>query len=224
MIKNIKNIKSPLFSKKKETEQDIMAEKEKTAQNWMPVKDIYNQIMYRKDDTLAAAVKVQPINIHLLSITEQKVKINALFEALNGIDYPLQIFTIARPVDLDGYISKLNMMKQNEDDLRKRKLFDGSIQVAAQKATSGEALERDFYVVIAQENIKYVEAILLEKAKDLSNKLTSAGLISNVCTDQELRELNFVFTHPAQASIEKAPRDQFALPTFYDKEDDVVEN
>lgn len=205
----------PAKKTKEDIEKDLMISRQNTAQQWIPIKDIYEELMYFKDDSLAIALKVQPINIHLLSEAEQKVKVQGLFEALNGADYSLQIYTVARPVDLDGYIAKLRTLQSKETDFIKRKLYSGSIQVAAQKATSGEALERDFYIIIRQKNEKYAEELLKQKAGDLATRLSGAGLATNICSDQELRDLNFIFTHPAQAAIEKAPQDDFSLPTAY---------
>lgn len=194
-----------------------ISEEQKAAQDWMPVYDINGGFAYRRDKHIVAAIKVQPVNIHLLSKQEQKNKIKSLLEVLNGVEHPLQLFSIARPVDLDGYIAELENYKSNAN-LKKAKILDHYIQTAAAKAASGTALERSFYVIINDKQEKNAQVYLYEKAKAIAQNLTSAGLEAGVCDDQELRNLYFVFTHPAQASIERAPTNIYGLPMIYDSE------
>lgn len=207
-----------LFDKKKKMKIDPLQLKAmqdaKAAQEWMPIHDIKDHIAYRRDHHLVVAIRVQPVNIHLLSEKEQVVKIKSLHEALNGIDFPIQIFSVARPVDLDGYITKLEQKKDDADFKRKR-LLDGYIKIAASKASSGEALERSFYVIFSQKKDKFNEAYIYEQALEIANNLSSAGLYSNVCDEQELRDLYFVLTHPVQASVERSPDSNFVLPMVY---------
>ncbi len=208
-------IQKLLGKNKINAEEEQRLRKEKTAQQWMPVEDITDKVVYLKNKMLVAAVRVGPINIHLLSEREQKAKIQMLYEVLNGLEYAYQPFSAARPVDLNGYIARQEQLKQVETDYIRRKLYTGSIQAAAYKATSGEALERYFYVVIPERAEGHAEDIVIQKATDLAGALTDIGLVSHVCSDQELREMNFIFTHPAQASVEQMPTGNLELPVFY---------
>ncbi|MGG2201882.1 hypothetical protein [Paenibacillus validus] len=189
-----------------------------STQSWMPIKDIYNGFIHRKDGALIAAVRVQPVNFNLLSDNEKLRKIKALEEVLNGVDYAFQIISIARPVDLDGYIASLDEMKNNAADRIKSRLLGGYMTHAAAMATSGEALERQFYILLEQPGSKKIqqdEAILLRKSSELASSLTSADLGGHVCNDEELRDLLFIYTNPNQAAYERAPVTQTILPTVF---------
>lgn len=205
-----------IFPKNKKTENihELSAE-EKAAQDWMPIYDIHNEIAFRRDQELVTAIKVQPVNIHLLSEKEQRVKISALHEVLNGIDVAHQFFSVAKPVDLDAYISELELYKEDAS-FRKTRILDHYIQVAAAKASSGTALERLFFVVLSRKRETNAEMLLYEQAKSIASNLTSAGLTADVCTEQELRDLYFITTHPAQASVERSPLDNILLPPIYE--------
>lgn len=189
-----------------------------STQSWLPVKDVFNGFIHRRDGALIAAIRVSPVNFNLLSDNEKLRKIKALEEVLNGIDHSFQIISIARPVDLDAYIASLDEMKNNAPDRIKARLLAGYMQHAAAMATSGEALERQFYILIDQPASKKQqqdEAILYRKAMDLASSLSSADLSSHVCNDEELRDLLFIFTNPNQAAYERAPLTQVILPTLF---------
>lgn len=180
-----------------------------STQSWFPVADIHSRMIFRRDGHLVSAIRVQPVNIHLLSDKEKRMRISSLHEVFNGVDFPLQILSISKPVDLDGYIARLEQMRNEETNFLKRRLLDGYIRQAATLATGGEALERHFYILISQAPSKKQQNDiheLMAKTNELSLNLTGAGLTSNVCSDQELRDLLFIFTNPTQASFERAPQ------------------
>jgi len=138
-----------------------------------------------------------------------------LLEALNGIDIPFQIFITAKPVDLDGYIAQLEALKEDANTKRKR-LLEQYIKTASRKAASGKALERNFYIICSMiKDKKAGEAVLFEKAREIASNITSAALSSNVCDEQDLRELYFTFAHPVQSAVERSPLDNIKLPPIY---------
>lgn len=186
----------------------VTPSKNKSTQSWLPIVDVNNRLIYRRDNYVIAAIRVQPNNIDLLSEKEKHMKIISLHEVKNGIDFEIQIFTIPRPVDLDGYIARLEVEREEESNLIKKRLLDGYIRQAAQLATTGEALERHFYVLLKQKltkNSKHDENEILARANELAMNLSGASLQSHVCNDQELRDVLFIFSNPSQAAFERAP-------------------
>lgn len=201
-------VKSLFKKKDKQSNSSTLLPGQQSTQAWLPLYDINNRLIYRRDKHIVAGVRVEPINIHLLSEKEQDAKIRALHEVLNGIDYEYEVYINARPVDLDGYIVTLTDRQRNEENFLKKRLLDGYIRQAAMLATGGEALEREFYYFISQpigKKANLAENELLARGTELAANLTSAGLTSNLCTDQELRDVLFIFTNPQQAAYERAP-------------------
>lgn len=191
-----------------------------STQGWFPIQDISNGFIHRRDGQLVAAVKVTPVNIFLLTETERVRKIKLLEEVLNGIDYRYQIVSIARPVDLDTYINRLGEMKNEETNRIKIRLLTGYMKHAAAMATSGEALIREFYMLLVQpqsnlKKPKLDEQILYRRAQELATNLSSSDLLSYVCSDEELRDLEFVFFNSSHAAHERAPLTNFSLPATY---------
>ncbi|TVX85625.1 hypothetical protein [Paenibacillus agilis] len=210
-------------SKEKKNSKTASTTKNPSTQEWMPIKDIQNNLLYRKDNHIVAAIRVQPVNLNLLSIKERIRKVKRLEEALSGLNYEYQIISIAKPVDLDSYIMKLEQMRRDTDNVIKKKLLSIYSNQAVAKASSGEALERHFYILIAHQlgkNPKLDEQVILQQATQLAAAMSSAELLSSVCGDSDLRTLQFIFSNPAQAAFERAPIDRIFLPTMLFAEED----
>jgi len=189
-----------------------------STQQWLPVKDVYNGFIHRQDGSIIAAIRVQPVNLNLLSENEKKRKIKALEEVLNGLDFSFQIISIARPVDLDAYIANLDVMRSKEENQIKARLLSEYMAQAAAMTVGGEALDRQFYILLDQPASKKKqqdEAVLIRRAAELVSSLTSADLTSHLCNDDELRELLFIFTNPNQAAFERAPLTHTILPPVF---------
>ena len=164
---------------------------------------------------MVVVIRVQPVNMNLLSDKEKIRKVKRLEEALNGIDFPYQILSIARPVDLDAYILKLERMRSETDNILKKKLLSIYARQAAATVTSGDALERHFYILVQHpigKNPQLDEEFIKQRALQIAANLSSAELISSVCTDNELRTLQFIFSNPAHAAFERAPQDNHSMP------------
>ncbi|MBJ6360504.1 hypothetical protein ACFOQM_04145 [Paenibacillus sp. GCM10012307] len=206
-----------------------------STQSWMPVTDVFNGFMHRRDGSIITAIRIQPVNFELLSDNEKYAKIKSFEEVLNGIEYTFQIISIARPVDLDNFITRMEELKSNvtetksetkeelqqeikkinkEDDIRNR-LLNSYMSHAAALATSGETVERQFYILLDQKLGKTTqkdEILLFQRTNELASNLVGADLIAHVCNDEELRDLLFIFTNSNQAAFERAPNHQFGLP------------
>lgn len=198
------------FKKNKEKlspEQVVAKQNKDAAQKWIPVFDISNDLLYLKDDSIVGIIKVQPLNMDLLSRTEQKRKIRSLTEVYNGITRSFQTLTIARPVDLDGYVHRLQQQRDKEDNMIKRKILDQDMKRAIMMSSGGEAVERQFYILIRSLNTKNdLDAEqLFRLCNEISQELKGSGLSGTLCDNQMIRELQFLFANSTQSSVERAP-------------------
>lgn len=193
------------MAKKKQvtSEEIIQQQREKTANQWIPIADIEGNVVYRKDGLLVGMLRVQPLNIELFSDKEKNRKIEALAEELNGEKEGLQIFCIGRPVDLNGYLEWLQDIAKQEQDYTRKRVLKAFIKEASNTASSGETVERRFYIIITKKAGKKAEEELISRLRDLQHKLSSADLVSSICKDDELMDVYSLFAHPAQASFER---------------------
>lgn len=177
----------------------------KAAQEWIPVEDIRGSFMFMRDNRLVVALRVEAINISLLSSNEKKKIITALHEVINGFQYPMQWLSLGRSVDLDGYIAQLERTAQETHDFTRNKLLKGYIRQAAEMAAGGETLERRFYILLSQPLEKYAEGELLNRARELAGDIQGVGLKAELCSEKQMIDLLFTFFQPVQAGFEKAP-------------------
>lgn len=209
-----------VFKKKKKeaVSQDeiIKKNKEKTAQQWIPVRDIDGCFIYRKDNILAGALRVQPENIDLLSDNEKKRKVDALAEGYNGETEGFQIFCIGRPVDLNSYLEWLQDKASMEQDFIRKKVLRGYIQQASQMASSGDTIERRFYFIFTKKEDKNAETELLSRLNEFHKNLSQAELTSHICNDDELLDVLSLFANPLQASYERTEI-SYDLPPVLEK-------
>lgn len=193
--------------------------REITAQQWIPIVDIEGDIVYKKNNIIAAVLRVQPDNIDLLSDNEKKRKVEALAEGFNGEQEPLQIFCIGRPVDLNNYLEDLQEKAKIEQDFTKKMVLKGYIHQASSMAASGEIVERRFYIIVTKQvTDSKSEDELTNRINELQIKLTQAELTSEKCTDDELMDVFSMFANPAQAAFERSEIEQDLPSLLIDKE------
>lgn len=181
-----------------------------SVQAWLPFYDVNMNLIWRRDNQLVAGVHVKPINLGLLSEKEQKRKIHLLFEVINSLENYWMTLCLQRPVDLDEHMEKLAQKRDQETHYVRRRILDSSIRNAARIASSGEAIDMEFYVLLTgqptskNQNVDLMN--LNNKAAELADSLSSAELESYVCDDHELREALFIFLNPIQSAYERAPQ------------------
>ncbi|EGD50062.1 hypothetical protein TheetDRAFT_3127 [Thermoanaerobacter ethanolicus JW 200] len=115
-----------IFKKEKAVKKDkakIEEQKRKAVQEWIPVRDVAEDMILLKDGRYVCVLKVMPLNISLKSENEKKRIIQTVYEALNGFKESMQIFSIGRPVDLDSYIGYLQTKSKEEINMTKKDYF-----------------------------------------------------------------------------------------------------
>lgn len=200
-----KKEKNKKLKKEQLTEDEkVIKNRELTAQQWIPIADIEGNTVYRKDNIVTAMLRIQPENIDLLSDNEKRRKVDSLSEGFNGEKEAIQIFCVGRPVDLSNYLEDLNEKAKMEQDFVRKMVLKGYIQQASKLASSGETVERRFYVII----FKYIEENasvneLINRLNELQAKFTQAELTCNICNEDELMDVFALFANPVQAAFEK---------------------
>lgn len=204
------------FKKNKQSDNTLKIQRRKTAQEWMPLTDIHAETVDMRDDTFTVALRIHPANIDLLSEGEKKKVIKSCHEAFNGLKIPIQDISIGRPVDLDGFLCELEDRIRSADDPIRKKLNSGYLKQASAMASSGDTLERRFYIIMSGKKEKKAREELKNKAMELATGLSSCGLNVVLADDNELMDMHFSFTHPGQAAIERVPLTTGPyLPTVY---------
>ena len=76
------------------------------------------------NNRIVGGIKIGSINLHLLFDEEQKIKVAELKKVLNSIDYPVKIFSVDKPINLDDNLNLLGSKIKSETNKSKIKLLE----------------------------------------------------------------------------------------------------
>ena len=205
----MKGMKVPILSpqrggKTPPTPQEIaQAQARQRARSWMPLKDLHDGFLIRRDGAVVAGVKIAPFNLALKSERERQGIIQSFQAALNGLTVPWQLLSLERPVDLDAYLDSLDRIEVPNGP-QKRLLRDYAGWVRAQ-AQSGNQVERRYYLLMTRQG-KDAQAEHRTALRGLGDDLARIrGFRTTILDDALWRELLFLVFHADQAATEAVP-------------------
>ena len=99
-------------------------------ENWINVKNINNNVIYLDNKQMVTGVKIQPRNIFILEENYQNQIIDSLKTFYNLVDYEFWLIIADRPVDINLYISQLQLQLNNTTSPVYRKLIVDDINKA----------------------------------------------------------------------------------------------
>lgn len=182
----------------------------KSTQRFLPIKEIRDGIITLKNGGYRTVLMVNAINFNLKSADEQQALIDSYQGFLNGLGFPLQIVMQSRTLDLDGYLSELTKISNNQSNTLLRTQTNEYINFVRELIGVANIMSKTFYVVVPhQETIassgfslfgrrgpatsgrkfEEVKTELAEKTGVVSNGLSSLGLNNVQLNTQELIEL-----------------------------------
>ncbi|WP_048882985.1 hypothetical protein [Bacillus sp. 445_BSPC] len=133
-----------MFGKKK------VQETEKTVQDLIPIRNIYNEMIETKDNRLIKVLSVSAVNISLMSHNEEREVLESYESFLNTIDAPIMISRVSTPVNLKDYIVDLQSQLKKMDNPYKKKILQSYIWYANNIQKDREMIRRNRYIVIDQ--------------------------------------------------------------------------
>ncbi len=194
-------------------------EKEKSCNDEINIKDIRNNFLYTKDNKIMMYIKIQPLNIHLLSEKEQEQIIKTLAGELSSESREMKFFSISRPVDVGDLIEDLRKIQNNSLDQVQKTLLNKHINETVKLTFTGDAVERQNFLIIWQDISEYAEKDLLKRAMDLLNKFSSCNIKSEILEEQYIIQLCSGFTNMNFAFKEDSEYNDF-MPSIRREVDD----
>ena len=143
------------------------------SEDWLPVRQIMNGMIQLDDGSYVTGVKVAPKNIFIMDQGTQQNTIYQLRNFYNSIDYEFWLLIADRPVDIDVYLSQLQLMYNNAPTNAIRKLIMQDIN-KANLFTSSEynVVDTEYYILFKEKRLEIVQ----KKLHNLLSLLASAGL------------------------------------------------
>ena len=192
-------------------------EKIKTCNEELNIKDIKNNFLYTKDDNVMTYIKIQPLNLYLLSNKEQELIIRQLSAELSSEIKELKFFSIARPVDVGDLIEDLQEIANNSLNQIQKDLLKKHINETVRLTFTGEAVERQNFLIIAEPVGDYAEKDLLKRGMELVNKLANCNVKSEILEEQYIIQLCSGFTNMNFAFKEDSDYEDYMPIIKWDK-------
>lgn len=121
---------------------------EQQAQNFVPIKDIKDGIIYMDDGRIKVLLSVSSLNLSLKSEDEQNAIIGQFQGFLNTLDFPVQIHAESRRVDIRPYLDMLEERgDQVQDELMKNQIreYRQFVKIFSEKTN---VMNKRFFVII----------------------------------------------------------------------------
>ena len=160
--------------------------------------------MYLDNDRLLAGIKISSINLSLLFDEEQQAKVSQLKKALNSIDYPIKIFCVDKPINLDNNLNILGSKIKQTKNKYKIKLLEEDYDFISSLNNRKSVVNREFYLIVEEDLTN--ENLLNQKVNDLIQEFSSIGLTSFRVSSEEWRDLLYVLLNPV-SSLETFKKD-----------------
>ncbi len=156
------------------------------AEDWLPIRQIMNGMIQLDDGSYVTGVKITPKNIFIMDTGSQNSAIYNLRNFYNSIDFEFWLLIADRPVDIDVYVSQLQLMYNNAPNNAIKKLILQDIN-KANLFTSVEynVVDTEYYILFKEKRLEIVQ----KKLHNLISGLASAGLQSTQASNNDLRVL-----------------------------------
>ena len=148
----------------------------------IPVRDIVNGEIILNNKERVTGVKIEPRNIFIMEQEMQDMVINNLKDVYNMIDYEFWIVVADRPVDINLYLSKLQLLYNSTSDVKKRQLIISDINKANMFVTNN-VVDTEYYLLFKHKDTEIIQ----KRIKNLISYFANAGLMSKQTSNDDLR-------------------------------------
>lgn len=184
----------------KKSRADIEKEKikvQETVQDFVNVKDIRKNFLYTKNNKVFSYIRVYPIDINLFSRKEKKSKTNTLTKEISAVlEEPLKFLAISRSTDISSLLEEYQKILSTSTDQNQKELLRKEMISLAERATSGEAMERQFYIPLWHDEEDGAETELEKIANDYIFAFNSIGIKAKILGEKEIYQLCNLFSNP----------------------------
>lgn len=119
-----------------------------STQNTLLITEIRDGVVIMNDGSFRSVVMVKSINFDLMSPQEQESVEYSYQGFLNSLYFPVQIFIRSQRIDLQPYLTKLDKIRSEHDNMLLAMLMQDYIQFVAQLSQQANIMDKKFYVVV----------------------------------------------------------------------------
>ncbi len=169
---------------------------------FLNVKNIKENFLYTLDGHVIQFIKVEPINIELLTDDELESKMNFSSIEFSEEQQPYKILVIPRAVDISEHIEEQEELKRKIDDDVGIEIINNRIISTTEIVENKNIIENEFYIMIYDSYKDNIENELMKRANNWINRLKNCGYRSDLLYEREIILLIKSFTIPEFARTE----------------------
>ena len=169
---------------------------------FLNVKNIKENFLYTLDGHVIQFIKVEPINIELLTDDELESKMNFSSIEFSEEQQPYKILVIPRAVDISEHIEEQEELKRKIDDDVGIEIINNRIISTTEIVENKNIIDNEFYIMLYDSNKVNIENVLMKRANNWINRLKNCGYRSNLLYEREIILLIKSFTIPEFARSE----------------------
>lgn len=156
----------------------------KYTEGWFPVKNIASNMIILDNNEKVAGVKITPRNIFILDEDSQQNIIRSLNNFYNTIDFEFWLIVSDRVVDISIYQSQLQLLYNNIQKPKLRKLINQDIN-KGNSFMANNVVDTEYYMLFREKNPELIN----KKLRTLINGFATCGLNASQATNEDLRTL-----------------------------------
>ncbi len=156
----------------------------KFAEDWIPIKSIINGAIQLENGLSVTGVKINPKDIFILDYDSQNNVIFNLRNLYNTLDYEFWLIVSDRPVDINLYMSKLQLQLNSIQNIGIRKLIIEDIRKAELfMSKEVNVADTEYFILFKDKR----PDIIAKRIQNLISGLASCGLTARQTSDDDLR-------------------------------------
>ena len=157
-------------------------EKNRSTEDWLPVKGIQNSMIITYGNNKVSGVKVTPRNIFILDRSSQDNVLIGLKNFYNMIDFEFWLVVADRPVDISIYMSQLQLLLNNTQNAARRKLILQDLD-KGNTFINNNIVDTEYYILFKEKDDDMVQ----KKIRLLINGLATCGINASQVSNEDLR-------------------------------------
>lgn len=169
---------------------------------FLNIKNIKENYLYTLDEQVISFIKVNPMNIELLSDKELEEKMDSSSIEFSNEQYPYKIIVVPRAVDISDYIREQEELRNKLTDDICIEIINNRIISTTEMIENKNIIENEFYIMIYDSNKDNIEIELNKRANNWVGRLKNCGLKSEILEERDIILLIKSFTIPEFARME----------------------
>lgn len=153
-----------------------------TNEEFVPIKSITNGVIVLENNEKVTGIKIMPRNIFILEYSTQDAIIDNLKNVYNMIDYEFWIIAADRPVDINVFLSQLQLLYNSTPDQVRKKLIMEDIN-KANMFMNNNIVDTEYFLLFKEKK----DDVITKRIRTLINGFAGAGLNSHQVTNDDLR-------------------------------------